>query len=127
MTQPPSQRQLARWNRRQRKKHHAGEFQELGFAFRLGLAQPLDQAQLDAFMDAAIDMFEAHGLEVGGGWASQSASGFVSAAKGSVTEAQRAAVLAWLQAWPEVAQVRVGELQDAWYGDFDDGDEDRAG
>ncbi|WP_406623819.1 YggL family protein [Acidovorax sp. SDU_ACID1] len=126
MTQPPSQRQLSRWNRRQRKKHHAGEFQELGFAYGLRLAQPLDPARLDALMDAAIEMFEANGLEVGGGWAPQSASGFVSAAKGSVTEAQRMAVLAWLQAWPGITHARVGGLQDAWYGEFDDFDEDRS-
>lgn len=118
MIKPPSQRKLSRWNRRQRKKYHAGEFQELGFSFGLRLAQPLEQVQLDAFMDAAIDMFEANGLEVGGGWSSQSASGFVSAAQGSVTEAQRTAVLTWLQTWPGIAHAHVGDLQDAWYGDF---------
>lgn len=37
-------------------------------------------------MDASIGMFEAHGLSVGGGWDAQSASGFVAADRGSVTD-----------------------------------------
>ena len=119
MEKIPSQRQLSRWSRRQRKKHHAGEFQELGFSFALRLEEPLHPTQVDAFMDAAIEMLEANALFVGGGWDAQSASGFVVADKACVTEAQRLAVLAWLRAWPGVAQVKASALRDAWHGDFD--------
>lgn len=35
--------------------------------------------------------------------------------RGSVSEAERAAVLRWLRARPEFASVQAGPLYDAWY------------
>jgi uncharacterized protein YggL (DUF469 family) len=118
MTQFTSKRKISRWSRRQRKKHHVGEFQELGFALWMHFEQPLDEAQIDAFHGAAMGMFDTHRLHVYGGWGDQSSRVFVVAENGAVSEAQRSAVLEWLQAWPGLAQVRAGELRDAWHGDF---------
>ncbi|WP_418646931.1 50S ribosome-binding protein YggL [Thauera butanivorans] len=129
MSTSPSQRKLSRWNRRQRKKHHAGEFQELGFSFWVCFEPALTENQLHAFLDSAIGMFEANDLYVGGLGGSAptlSTSGIVVAGKGSVTEAQRQTVLAWMQTWPGAAQVKATELRDAWYGDFDDFDAEDA-
>ncbi|AHG92877.1 protein of unknown function DUF469 (plasmid) [Gemmatirosa kalamazoonensis] len=103
-------------NKRQRKKYRLGEFQELGF--ELGFCTPADWSddeQLD-FWDAAIAQIEALGLAIGGGtgtcW-----DVYVSslAERGTVSPAQRDALLDWLAAQPGVSDVRAGPLEDAWH------------
>lgn len=107
-----SQRRLTHWNRRQRKKHYAGEFQELGFALQLTFSHVLDAVQQDAWLDAFVGEIERLGLAYGGG----SDEGYVCAyGRGTVTPAQRDSLLAWLRQRPEVAAVDAGELQDAWH------------
>ena len=41
--------------------------------------------------------------------------GFVAARRGSVTDADRAAFESWLGRWPDLAEIKVGPLRDAWY------------
>jgi uncharacterized protein YggL (DUF469 family) len=99
-----------RRSRRLRKKLRVGEFREQGFALSFELVEPLHVDAEALFWDALIDeAIEANGLLFGG-----SADGAVveAAGPGSVTEAQRAAVEAWLEARPEVVSVKVGPLVD---------------
>ncbi|MFK7088628.1 YggL family protein [Chromobacterium violaceum] len=110
----PSQRRLKHWNRRQRKKHHVGEFQELGFALEVRFHTELDDAACDAWLDALIEVVERMGLAYGGG----DTGGFVSTwERGSVTPAQRDALLAWARSYPAVAEAHASELLDAWHDD----------
>lgn len=103
-------------NKRQRKKHHLGEFVQLGFELRFCTpADWSDESQV-AFWDACIGQVEALGLAVGGGtgvcW-----NVFVTGSRNhdSVTPAQRHALVGWLTAHPAVSEIRPGELEDAWY------------
>ncbi len=100
-------------SRRLRKKLHLGEFQEFGFAFK---NQIKPGAREEIFIDALLDeVIEPRGLEFGG-WVTV---GFITkAARGSVSEEDRAAVMAWLRARPEVESALASELVDAWYTDF---------
>ncbi|HEY0563479.1 MAG TPA: 50S ribosome-binding protein YggL [Methylophilus sp.] len=98
------------------KKLHLGEFTELGFdvTFQLKKAPKEDEVEhfLEVFLAQAI---EKNGLVYGGGFG-QAFDGFVALEKrGSVTEEQRLAVKAWLEANTEVSHVEVGELTNAWY------------
>lgn len=107
-----SRRKLARLNRRQRKKHHVAEFQELGFVLSVSFHAPLGEAARDAYFDALIETVEGLGLAYGGG----DTVGFVTVfGRGSVSPAQRDSLLAWLRGYPAVAQAEADELTDAWY------------
>lgn len=120
---PIGQRRLARLNRRQRKKLHVGEFQELGFQIGLAFQHPLDDAALDAFYAQAFAFLDAQGLYVGGlGGRLPLADtvGFIAARQGSVTDAQRAATVAWFQAQPQVSRVQVSDWVDAWHPGYDE-------
>lgn len=109
-----SRRRQANWNRRQRKKHHAGEFQELGFSLSVRFTAPLAGAARDSYVAALIEHVEALGLTYGG----DESSGFITTyASGSVNLAQRDALLTWVQTYPVVASAEVSELLDAWHDD----------
>jgi len=120
MSQLPSTGKLNRLNRRQRKKLLVGEFQELVFDTQISFAKPLDESAYDAFIDAFIDFVESRHLVIGGFGGSLPLSemdGLVSkAGPGSVTDADRQAVQAWLEQRAEVSKVVLGELVDGWYG-----------
>ncbi len=107
---------LSRYKRRQRKKLRLGEFQELGFGvsgrFRDGLDQAARMAFLQAFLDQAI---EQNGLMFGGGLEPSLEGYVVLDHPGSVSEAQREAVLAWLKGQEVLAEVEADALSDAWY------------
>lgn len=103
-------------NKRQRKKHHLGEFQELGFALRFCTPGSWSDDEQGAFWRECISRVEALGLAVGGG-SGECWDVFVTGLRGrdSVTSAQRQALLDWLAAHPHVSEIRGGELEDAWY------------
>jgi uncharacterized protein YggL (DUF469 family) len=97
-------------SRRQSKKLHIGEFQELGFLFEATLkAGANEHTFFEAFLTEAIDL-----NKLGfGGWAT---GGSVEKhGRGSVTEEQRQMVLNWLVARPEVAALSATGLVDMWY------------
>lgn len=100
-------------SRRQRKKLHIGEFQEFGFAIKTQLKA---DAREEVFVDTLLEeVIEPHGLEFGG-WAN---GGFITkAVRGSVSAADREAVITWLRTRPDVQAARVSELVDAWNTDF---------
>jgi uncharacterized protein YggL (DUF469 family) len=105
-------------NRRQRKKLHLGEFQELGFAVTAAFRHSLDAAQQDALIDAFLEeCVEANGMMFGGG-VGETLRGYLVAegARASATDAQRETVRAWLDAREEVESVKVDPLSDAWHG-----------
>jgi len=97
---------------RLRKKLRVGEFQEFGFGTQVQLKSELPDEAIGSFVDDFLaQAIEPRGLDFGG-WAD---SGFVAkASRGSATEDDRAAVLAWLQQRPEVKSAKVSELVDAW-------------
>lgn len=100
-------------SRRQRKKMHIGEFQELGFEYEVELKDKLSADEQEALMDKFLtNAILPRGLMIGG-WLSE---GFVTAfPRGSATEDDRTAVEQWLKAQFKDANVRVSELKDAWY------------
>jgi len=79
----------------------------VAFRFKPGLD---DAQQLQLLTRFVVEAIEARQLLFGGG----DAGGFVTqAGRGSASEEDRRAVMAWLGACPELEQVVVGELEDA--------------
>ncbi|MGI4857705.1 MAG: YggL family protein [Janthinobacterium lividum] len=107
-----------RYNRRQRKKLHLAEFQEMGFSIDGVLKPAIDKAQRDLPCDAFIEeCIEANGLGAGGGFNDDFSFYVVSnELHGSTTETHRALVGAWLENRSEIASVTVLPLSDAWHG-----------
>lgn len=107
-----------RYNRRQLKKKHLGEFQELGFLVEAQLVGTLTLAEHNAlihqFLEEAI---EANGLAFGGGY-NDDFGGIVVSNKpyGKVDESHRTLVQDWLSKQAKLTNIKVGELRDAWYG-----------
>jgi uncharacterized protein YggL (DUF469 family) len=109
---------VRRYNKRQMKKKHLGEFQELGFMVEAQMPAAMDEQGRNAFLYRFIrDAVEANGLAFGGGMGDDF-SGFVVSAKayGKVEESARALVQGWLEQQGELKNVVVGPLRDAWYG-----------
>ena len=101
-------------SRRLRKKLHIGEFQVLGFDYELTwrVAPSIDVQ--GRFIDQLLeDLVAPRALSLGGGVN----CGFVAARRGSVTDADRAAFESWLGRWPDLAEIKVGPLRDAWYNE----------
>lgn len=94
--------------KRLRKKQGAGEFK--GYAF--GVSYVLDDVsskRANEFLDRFVEAIEAHGLECGDGrreWDFRVAC----ANDARPTEAQRAAVVAWLKSRREIARFEVEAL-----------------
>jgi len=104
-------------NKRIRKKHRVGEFQELGFELAFTLDDSVSSSDADAFMDTFVKEAIAHNDLAFFGWGERSVEGTViTRARGSVTSEQRAAVDGWLGSRKEIASHRLGELADAWHG-----------
>ena len=100
-------------SRRLRKKLCVAEFQELGFELTLNFKADLDDAAVDAFLEAFLaDAVAANGLGYVGG----DDYGFICLDKrGSVNEEQRSLVEAWLKGRNELAEFSVSPLMDVWY------------
>ena len=107
-------------NKRLRKKLRLGEFRELGFELRMTLVSDLSEGAVqDALDDFINDAIEDQDLAVGGGFG-ETWNFFVTRMRpGSVTEAERDAVVAWVKADPRFASVEVSPLLDAWYSTWD--------
>lgn len=97
---------------RLRKKLHIGEFQEFGFTFESETIQGLSSESSERLADAFLEeVIESRGLLLGG-WIT---GGFISMdGKGSTSEADISAVRAWLESRPELKNVAVSDLIDAW-------------
>ncbi|KVL62148.1 YggL family protein [Burkholderia ubonensis] len=103
-------------NRRQRKKLHIGEFQELAFCASAQYRTELSDLQRGELIDAFIDFVEANGLLTVAS-ADEGISAYVisGAPRGTTTDADRESVRGWLKARPELADVAVSDFTDAWY------------
>lgn len=101
--------------KRLRKKLHVAEFREFGFEVSFRLPDDLDEAGLDRFFDSFIaEAIEGHGLMCGGG-CGQVWDVFVTRhGRRSATDEDRHGVAAWLQQHPDVTDVQIGPLIDAW-------------
>ena len=102
-------------SRRIRKKLFLGEFAILGFEISCE-TDISDFDRYDVFVDEFIDYIDGLGLCFGGGGL-ELFEGFLCSTEryGSATEEQKAQVLAWLEARPEVKRAQAGELVDANY------------
>ena len=108
-----------RRKKRLRKKLRVGEFQELGFAVTFEMDAALStEARNQLLEDFIVHAITPNGLEFGGGGAASEWDGFVAAAaqRASVTEAQRAQVVAWLAQDRRIVRHEVSPLVDAWSG-----------
>lgn len=108
-----------RYNHRQRKKLHIGEYQELAFEVMADVSESARQGDPEALLDRFLqEAIEANGLLMAGAIDDYQLSAYVllNAARGSVTAEQREAVENWLHASADFENVRVGPLRDAWYG-----------
>ncbi|WLG47979.1 50S ribosome-binding protein YggL [Pseudomonas sp. FP1740] len=85
----------------------------MGFELNLYFKEDLADEAIDAFLDAFLkEAMEANGLGYVGG----DDFGLVCLQKrGSVTEAQRAAVEAWLKGRSGLTSAEVSPLIDVWY------------
>jgi uncharacterized protein YggL (DUF469 family) len=101
--------------KRLRKKLRRGEFTERGFAVAFTLAAPAgSDAALDIVDALLAQAIEPRGLAFYGG-GGQLWSAFIKACgRRSVSEADRDSVLGWLRSRPDIADVRAGQLIDAW-------------
>lgn len=100
-----------------RKKRRIGEFQELGFSIDCWFVDGFSDVAFDSFWDAFIDQaIEANNLLFGGGGDRTHWGGFVTSAKrrGSTTETDRSHLQEWLESRPEIIEIVVGQLVDAW-------------
>ena len=97
-----------------------GEFQERVFEFSIRFQQPMEDAELDAFLDDFIDLIEPRRLIVsglGGRLPLLETDGIVSALeRGSPTEEDRQFILDWLRQRTDVATAEAGKWLDGWYG-----------
>lgn len=101
-------------NRRQRRKHRTGEFQELGFDLQFSTPASWNDDQQLAFWNAMIDEVEKRGLSVGGS-SGETWEVFVTATShASVTPDERQAIIDWLAAREDVTNLEAGPLEDAW-------------
>lgn len=99
--------------KRLRKKLRIKEFQELGFYASFNLAPEPNSEGEDEFIEEFLTFVESIGLFIGG-----SLTSFYAVADGrnSVTPEQQQALRDWLSKHPQVSNVNIGPLNDAWYG-----------
>lgn len=103
--------------KRLRKKLHKGEFKELGFLFDIKFKADADMQLVEAWLQEFVNLLEANGLEMCGGWNSNVCGGFVTSERGSVTPEVQNIVREWFDEYKShLESAVVGELKDAWYG-----------
>jgi uncharacterized protein len=113
-----TKRATRRLNRRQRKKLHLGEFQEMGFPLHWEFRETLDEKARDQFFDSFVSMLESRGLCCAGGFSAEGCDLFVARlGRGTVSPEDQGAIVDWLQGVQLVVSVCAGALVDTWHGD----------
>ena len=105
--------------KRLRKKKHVGEFAVFGVPVAIRL---VDGTDLDTFLDAFLqDAIEANGCYFGGGGQKERLSGIIElGVKADLPEQRLKKISHWLDSNSNVAKHLLGEIDDLWYGSFDD-------
>jgi len=117
---PRSTSRLQRLNARQRKKLRVGEFQEHCFDVDIVFHAPMRGEPYHDFINDFFGLLEQRGL-LGGGFGgrepfSETEGVVARIERGSPTEDDREAVIAWLRARPEIVDARAKDFKDAWHG-----------
>lgn len=103
-------------NRRLRKKHHLGEFKQLGFQLRADLRPEISDADLDAFFGRWLDVLEQRDLLFSGSAGRGKFEGFIMrAGRDNATEEDRQAIGASLTGDAIFLRNEIDELSDAWH------------
>lgn len=99
--------------KRLRKKLRLQEFQDVIFHVRFDLTIPNTDEANDAFIGKLFSFIEGNSFLING-----SITDFYTQPehRRSATEADRQLLQAWLEQQPEIINLRVGPLVDAWYG-----------
>ena len=117
--QPTSKGRVRQLNQRQRKKLRLGEFQELVFLVRAKFLRPLDESAYEFLLDDFIEFIESRKLSVGGMGGhlplSETDGTIQTWGRGSPSEDDRQAVVAWLIARSEVASASADDFVDGYY------------
>ena len=105
--------------KRLRKKKHVCEFTDFGFPVAIRL---VDGANFDLFLDEFIeDAIEANSCYFGGGGKNGRISGIVQLGlKTDLPEQRLKEISNWLDSNNNVADHIYGEINDVWYGSFND-------
>jgi len=105
--------------KRLRKKKHVGEFAVFGVPVAIRL---VGGAELDSFLDALLeDAIEENGCYFGGGGQKECLSGIVVLGrKVDLPEERLKRISDWLDTNSNVANYLIGEIDDLWYGSFDE-------
>ena len=101
-------------NRRQRRKHRIGEFQELGFDLTFETPTAWTDAQELTFWHALIDEAEKRDLSIGGNSGEPWELFITAAGHASVAPEERQGLVDWLTARDGVTGLEAGPLEDAW-------------
>lgn len=119
--------QLSRYNRRQRKKLHLGEFEELAAKISVTFQPALEQAMFDRFLDELIAFVESRNLEVccfGGSAPLITTTGYLSAGdkhpQYSPTNDDVQQLLNWLKNFPQTQEVTFNGMLNLHYGNWSD-------
>lgn len=103
-------------NKRLRKKHHLGEFKQLGFQLRANLRPDVSDADLDAFFERWLDVLEKHDLLFSGSAGRGQFEGYIMrAGRDSATEEDRQAIAASISADSLFVSHELDQLSDAWH------------
>jgi len=111
---------MRRLNPRQRKKLRVGEFKEHCFDIELVFHAPMRGEPYHDFINDFFGFLEQRGL-LGGGFGgrepfSETEGVIANIQRGSPSEEDREAVVAWLRGRPEIVDARAREFKDAWHG-----------
>jgi uncharacterized protein len=117
---PRSTSRIRRLKLRQRKKLRVGEFQEHCFDVELVFNAPMRGEPYHDFINDFFGFLEQRGL-LGGGFGgkepfSETEGVIARIERGSPTEEDREAVIAWLRARQDVTDARAKDFKDAWHG-----------
>ena len=102
--------------KRLRKKLHLGEFREYSFHVAFRTPASVSAVEDDDLLDRFLEMLEVNVLQFGGSGGLHEFDGIVQCYPGSATDQHRDTVRLWLEHQPDVFNIVVGELVDAWHG-----------
>jgi uncharacterized protein YggL (DUF469 family) len=105
--------------KRLRKKKRLGEFQELAFPVAFRLDATLDDDAVQAFLDELIAAVEARSLSFIGSGHVEWYGAVGHLGRGSASEDDQTFVQNLLNQDHRVKASAIGELRDAWHGDWD--------